>query len=106
MLITDSGALAAEQGGPLPRAEAFRFLEVCLCGRSGGVGAAAAPSTREAEEVVKELDFYQLPPAATHLKNLLHVRTLQALQSTLDTITAHMQARNPPPANSPHPVPM
>lgn len=72
-----------------------------MCGCSGGVGAAAAPSTREAQEIVDELDFYQLPPAASHLKNLLHVRTLQGLQSTLDTITAHMQARVKPQASAP-----
>lgn len=76
------------------------FLEACLCGRSGGIGAAAAPSTREAEEVVKELDFYQLPSAAPHMQNMLHVRTLQALQSTLDTMTAHMQACIPSQASA------
>ena len=49
---------------------------------------------------MKELDFYQLPPAATHMKNVLHVRTLQALHGAIGTITGHLQARSLSHANA------
>lgn len=42
---------------------------------------------------VRELDFYRLPSAAIPMWAVLHVRTLQALQNTVETILAHMQAR-------------